>query len=84
MKGIKESASDSFEGNRNTMKQYIGGEYVDFIAYLGSIIDCSINIEKFQKEDNKDLMIFYLKVKAVLLVEFERHYINNYQKYTKK
>lgn len=79
---IEQRAEKLLKENKSTIELYTASRFVEYYAYLGAIIDCTMKIEYYYKLGKIDMVIEFRETKDYLNRKYEAHCVENKKKYT--
>lgn len=68
-------AQSKFEDNVATIKHFVGGKNVMFLALFGSIVDCHISMH--ENTDDSEKLAFFYQAKCHLVQQLEIYCLAN-------
>ena len=74
---VREEAIERIEQTKMTLKANLESDHLDYMAYIGAIIECNLLIEQFHNEKNNYMTGYHKRMKAIIVKEFERYCLKN-------
>lgn len=74
---VKKEAIERVEQTKRTLKANLVSDHLDYMAYIGAIIECNLLIEQFYVEDNKTMQLHHKDMKRIIVKRFEKYCLEN-------
>ena len=78
---VKKEAIERFEQTKRTLNANFKSDYLDYMAYIGAVIECNLLIEQYYKESKFEVMMYHKKMKEIIVGEFEKYCLKNGEKF---
>lgn len=81
---IHTDATERVEQTKRSLRHYIKSDHIEYMAYMGAVIECELLIQQYNSEQNKTMVLHHSKMKNIIVRRFEKYCLKAGPKYKSK